>query len=137
MKKAVLITVITILLIIILVLSMKLSNINEEIDLLHENVQVEGTGAILYDLSNIPEKREYGNKIWVPNDVVYVRTVSMYATTFASLKSVDVLKREIEKILEEHYELVDGTYYDFENDSTILDYSIEEGKIMNYIIYEY
>lgn len=61
----------------------------------------------------------------------------MYATTFASLKSVDVLKREIEKILEEHYELVDGTYYDFENDSTILDYSIEEGKIMNYIIYEY
>lgn len=56
MKKAVLITVITILLIIILVLSMKLSNINEEIDLLHENVQVEGTGAILYDLSNIPKK---------------------------------------------------------------------------------
>ena len=137
MKKAVLITVITILLIIILVLSMKLSNINEEIDLLHENVQVEGTGAILYDLSNIPEKREYGNKIWVPNDVVYVRTVSMYATTFASLKSVDVLKKEVEKILEEHYELVDGTYYDSENDSTILDYSIEEGKIMNYIIYEY
>ena len=137
MKKAVLITVIAILLIIILILFVKLSNINKEIDLLHENVQVEGTEAILYDLSNIPEKRGYGNKIWVPNDVVYVKTVSMYATTFASLKSVDVLKREVEKILEEHYELVDGTYYDFENDSTILEYSVEEGKIMNYIIYTY
>lgn len=67
----------------------------------------------------------------------YVKTCCMYATTFASLKSVDVLKKEVEEILAEHYEKIDGTYYDAENDSTILDYSIEKGQIMNYVIFAY
>ena len=56
---------------------------------------------------------------------------------FASLKSVEVLEQEIKQIMDEHYEVVDGGYYDAENDSKIFDYIIEEGNIMNYIIYTY
>ena len=31
----------------------------------------------------------------------------------------------------------DGKYYDAENDFTIYEYSIEEGQIMNYVIFAY
>ena len=137
MKKAILIIVGIMLFIIIGVLSIKLFNIKEEVRFLHDTNQTEETDAILYDLSNTPEGRVYDNKIWVPNDVLYVKTCCMYATTFASLKSVDVLKKEVEEILAEHYEKIDGTYYDAENDSTILDYSIEKGQTMNYVIFTY
>ena len=61
----------------------------------------------------------------------------MYGTTFASLKNIDVLKVEVKKILEEHYELVGGKYYDAVNDFTITDYGIIEDKIMNYIWFTY
>lgn len=137
MKKVILIIVGIVLLVIIGVLSIKLFDINEEIYFLQGAKQTEETGAVLYDLSNTPEKRGYDKKIWIPNDVLYVKTCCMYSTTFASLKSVDVLKKEVEEILAEHYEEIDGEYYDAENNFTIHEYSIEEGKIMNYIIYTY
>lgn len=137
MKKLILIIVGIIVLVIIGILSIKLFNLKEEINSLHEASQTEETGAILYDLSNTPEGLVYDNKIWVPNDVLYVSTCCMYGTTFASLKSVDLLKREVEKIFEEHYEVLDGKYYDALNDFTIIDYGIIEGEIMNYIWYTY
>lgn len=137
MKRVILIIVGIVLLIIIGVLSIKLFNIKEEVRFLHDTNQTEETGAILYDLSNTPEGWRYDNKIWVPNDVLYVSTCCAHGTTFASLKSVDVLKKEVEEILAEHYEESDGKYYDAENDFTIYEYSIEEGQIMNYVIYTY
>lgn len=94
MKKAILIIIGIILFIIIGVLSIKLFNIKEEVHFFLDANQTEETGATLYDLSNTPEGWVYDNKIWVPNDVLYVKTCCMYATTFASLKSVDVLKRK-------------------------------------------
>lgn len=137
MKKVVLIIVGIVLLLIIGVLSIKLFNIREEIHSLHEAKQTEETGAILYDLSNTPEGWVYDNKIWIPNDVLYVNTCCAHGTTFASLKSVDVLKKEVEEILAEHYAEIDGKYFDAENDFTIYEYSIEEGQIMNYVRFTY
>lgn len=121
----------------IFVLIFKLYNVNKEISLLKEGNQNYSTGAQLYDLSNTPEERIIDKKIWIPNDVIYVKTCCMYGTTFASLKNIDVLKVEVEKILEEHYELVGGKYYDAVNDFTITDYGIIEDKIMNYIWFTY
>ena len=116
----------------IFVLIFKLYNVNKEISLLKEGNQNYSTGAQLYDLSNTPEERIIDKKIWIPNDVMYVKTWCMYGTTFASLKNIDVLKVEVEKILVKHYGLVDGKYYDAINDFTITDYGIIEDKIMNY-----
>lgn len=137
MKKVILVITIIILLMLIFVLIFKLYNVNKEISLLKEGNQNYSTGAQLYDLSNTPERRVIDKKIWIPNDVIYVKTCCMYATTFASLKNIDVLKVEVEKILEEHYELVDGKYYDALNDFTIIDYGFIEDKIMNYIWFTY
>ena len=136
MKKIILIIVGLVLLEIIIMLSIRLAIVNNEISNLNKD-QTELTGAVLYDLSNTPEGKGYDIKIWVPRDVLYVETCCSYATTFASLKSVEVLEQEIKQIMDEHYEVVDGGYYDAENDSKIFDYTIEEGNIMNYIYYTY
>ena len=137
MKKIIIAVIAILLFILIFVLTFKLININKEISLLKEGNQNYSTGAQLYDLSNTPEGRIIDKKIWIPNDVIYVKTGCMYGTTFSSLKNIDELKKEVEKILEEHYELVGGKYYDAVNDFTITDYGIIEDKIMNYIWFTY
>ena len=137
MKKIIIAVIAILLFILIFVLTFKLININKEISLLKEGNQNYSTGAQLYDLSNTPEGRIIDKKIWISNDVIYVKTCCMYATTFASLKNIDVLKVEVKKILEEHHELVGGKYYDAVNDFTITDYGIIEDKIMNYIWFTY
>ena len=136
MKNIILIIVGLVLLGIIVMLSIRLAIINNEVSNLNKD-QTELTGAVLYDLSNTPDGYGYDIKIWIPRDVLYVDTCCSYATTFASLKSVEVLEQEVKQIMDEHYEVVDGGYYDAENDSKIFDYTIEEGNIMNYIIYTY
>lgn len=138
MKKKVLIIIIFILLVIMGVLLIKIFKINNEVERLK---LYNTTGYYEYDLGNAPDGNAKNTLIKIPADLIYVETCCAYGTTFASFKDVDVLKEEVEEILNTYYKKIkedDKTiYFDEENNFAITDYSITEGSIVNYVTYGY
>lgn len=76
----------------------------------------------------------------VPKFSIYKEECCMYSVTFKSFQNINLLKKELDKIMNDYEKIKDEEktyYYDKEHDLTITEYGVVKGWFLNeyYIVF--